>query len=213
MSSNDCEEMEMFDPDYRRCVSPHLRAAMDRLTDPHAVWEIFRDDATVAEMERLTALKRPAVEATSQRLLALGEWVRQHDPKRTFGKLARQVMEANGYVVDIGDVKTPKDPLFTKGTRYRLRTPPAPEPGATTLIIRNVGPGLRTRLEARAVRNGRAAEAEALHIVSEALSLGSEAVEPNLAEAIRRRFASVGGVNDLEPHPPVSIEPPPSFEP
>jgi plasmid stability protein len=203
----------MFDSDYRQHVSPHLRAAMERLTDPNAVWEIFRDDATIAEMGRLTALRRPAVEATSQQLLALGEWVRQHDPKRTFGKLARQIMEANGYVVDIADVKTPKDPLFTKGTRYRLRTPLVREPGAMTLTIRSIGSGLWTRLEARAARSGHSPEAEALSIISEALGLASSTAEPNLAEAIRRRFASIGGVDDLKPHPPVSIEPPPSFEP
>jgi hypothetical protein len=27
----------------------------------------------------------------------------------------------------------------------------------------------------------------------------------NLAEAIRRRFAPLGGVDDLEPHPPVTV--------
>jgi hypothetical protein len=29
--------------------------------------------------------------------------------------------------------------------------------------------------------------------------------EPDLAEAIRRRFSSFGGVDDLVPHPPVLI--------
>ncbi len=89
----------MLDGDYRHHVSPHLRAAMDRLRDPQAVWEIFRSDDTIAEMERLTARKRPALGATSTKLLALGEWVRGKDARQTFGKLTRRVMEAAGYVV------------------------------------------------------------------------------------------------------------------
>jgi hypothetical protein len=73
-------------------------------------------------MKRLTARKRPAVGAASAKLLALGAWVRENDAKKTFGKLARFVMELVGYVVDVKGVETPEDPLFTKGTRYRLRT-------------------------------------------------------------------------------------------
>jgi plasmid stability protein len=201
----------MYDRDYRRWVSPHVRAAMDRLRDPQSVWDIFRSDATIAEMERLTALKRPAVGAASAKLLALGAWVQDKDARKTFGKLTRCVMEAAGYAVQLSGVETPDDPLFTKGTRYSRRV--APEPKDSSFTIKNLSASLRSRLEMRASRNGRSAEAEVLHIVSEALGAGSEAVESNLAEAIRRRFASVGGVNDLEPHPPVSIEPPTSFEP
>jgi plasmid stability protein len=203
--------LKMFDSDYRHWVSPHVRAAMDRLRDPQSVWDIFRSDATIAEMERLTALKRPAVGAASAELLALGAWVREKDARKTFGKLTRCVMEATGYAVQLSGVETRDDPLFTKGTRYSRRS--TPEPQESPLTIKNVSASLRARLEARAAHNGRSAEAEVLHIVSEALGAGSEAVEPNLAEAIRRRFASLGGVNDLEPHPPVAIEPPASFEP
>jgi hypothetical protein len=54
-------------------------------------------------------------------------------------------------------------------------------------------------------------EAELRAIVSEAVKVDVRA-EPNLAEAIRRRFAPLGGV-DLEPHPPVATDPPPSFDP
>jgi hypothetical protein len=111
----------MFDDDYRRHVPPHLRAAMDRLRDPQAVWNIFRDDTTVADMERLTARKRPAVGAASVKLLALGSWVRDNDAKKTFGKLARFIKETIGYTVDLRGVETPEDPLFSKGTRYRMR--------------------------------------------------------------------------------------------
>jgi plasmid stability protein len=54
-------------------------------------------------------------------------------------------------------------------------------------------------------------EAELRSIVNQALALDEERTAPNLAEAIRRRFAPLGGV-DLEPHPPVPIGDPPSFD-
>jgi hypothetical protein len=41
---------------------------------------------------------------------------------------------------------------------------------------------------------------------------GQREVEPNLADAIRRRFAPLGGV-DLQPDPPVTPGPPPSSRP
>jgi antitoxin FitA len=69
----------------------------------------------------------------------------------------------------------------------------------TKLTIRNVDPALKERLRLRAARNGRSMEAELRHILRTAL--GEERnPEVNLAEAIRRRFLPLGGV-ELEPHP------------
>ena len=65
-----------------------------------------------------------------------------------------------------------------------------------TLTIRNVDTAVKERLRIRAARHGQSME---------------ERTAPNLAEAIRRRFAPLGGV-DLEPHPPVPIGDPPSFD-
>ena len=82
----------------------------------------------------------------------------------------------------------------------------------TTLTIRNVDPVVKNRLRVRAARNGRSMEAELRVIVSDAI--GAQAHEEvNLAEAIRRRFAPLGGVDDLEPHPPVMVREPPTFDP
>jgi len=53
-------------------------------------------------------------------------------------------------------------------------------------------------------------EAELRHILKEALG-GEKRAEPNLAEAIRRRFAPLGGV-DLELPPPEFVGEPPSFD-
>lgn len=81
--------------------------------------------------------------------------------------------------------------------------------GKTTLTIRNVDVGLKQQLRKRAARNGRSMESELRHIISTALA-GGHNRELNLADAIRRRFLPLGGVDDLMPHPPIVIGFPPS---
>ena len=80
-----------------------------------------------------------------------------------------------------------------------------------TLTIRNIDAPLKERLRIRAARNGRSMEAELRQIVREALS-SDRKPEPNIAEAIRRRFLPFGGVDELEPHPPVPVGEPPEFD-
>lgn len=80
----------------------------------------------------------------------------------------------------------------------------------TTLTIRNVDTAIKERLRVRAARNGRSMEAELRHILTETLAAESSR-EPNLAEAIRRRFAPLGGV-DLDPHPRVPVGEPTRFD-
>ena len=55
-------------------------------------------------------------------------------------------------------------------------------------------------------------EAEARSILSGAVAGDREQPEPNLAEAICRRFAPLGGV-DLELPPAEFVDAPPSFDP
>jgi antitoxin FitA len=81
----------------------------------------------------------------------------------------------------------------------------------TTLTIRNVEPALKERLRVRAARNGRSMEAELRQILSTTLR-GESIGEVNLAEAIRRRFLPLGGV-EIEPHPPVPVGKPPLLDP
>lgn len=76
--------------------------------------------------------------------------------------------------------------------------------------MRDVDPALKERLRVRAAHNGRSMEAELRHILSEVLP-GDRNLQPNLAEAIRRRFAPLGGV-ELEPHPRQPVSEPPSFD-
>ena len=73
-----------------------------------------------------------------------------------------------------------------------------------TLTIRDFDDDLKAALRVRAAEHGRSMESEVRHILSSALG-GNEKHETNLAEAIRRRFLPFGGVDQLEPHPPVPI--------
>ena len=81
----------------------------------------------------------------------------------------------------------------------------------STLTIRNVEPAVKEQLRVRAARNGRSMEAELRAILAEAVGTERDR-EPNLAEAIRRRFQPFGGVDDLEPHPPVTVDEPPALD-
>ena len=77
--------------------------------------------------------------------------------------------------------------------------------------IRNVDAAVKERLRIRAARHGRSMEAELRTILNDALASDGEA-ELNLAEAIRRRMAPLGGM-ELEVHPRVAIRNPPTFDP
>jgi plasmid stability protein len=80
----------------------------------------------------------------------------------------------------------------------------------TTVTIRNLKPRLKSQLRQRAARNGRSLQAE-LRLMLGQTPRTSPEVEPNLAEAIRRLFEPLGGV-ELEPHPPVVVREPPKFD-
>jgi plasmid stability protein len=62
-----------------------------------------------------------------------------------------------------------------------------------SIIIRRLDESAKERLRVRASRHGRSMEEEAREILKVALS-GKRATDRNLAEAIRRRFAPLGGV-------------------
>jgi plasmid stability protein len=79
-----------------------------------------------------------------------------------------------------------------------------------TLTIRKLDAALKERLRVRAARHGHSMEAELRTILVDVLSHDEDRT-PNLAEAIRRRFAPFGGV-ELPDHPPVTIAPPQDFE-
>ena len=78
-----------------------------------------------------------------------------------------------------------------------------------SIIIRRLDESAKERLRVRASRHGRSMEEEAREILKVALS-GKRATDRNLAEAIRRRFAPLGGV-ELPDIPRESRRQPPKF--
>jgi len=81
-----------------------------------------------------------------------------------------------------------------------------------TITVRDVDPALKERLRVRAAEHGHSMEAELRQILQDTLKEPERASEPNLAEAIRRRFAPLGGV-DLELPSNEIVGDPHSFEP
>jgi len=79
-----------------------------------------------------------------------------------------------------------------------------------SITIRRLDDAVKARLRIRAARNGRSMEEEARLVLSAALA--EKPKRPlNLAEAIRRRIAPLGGV-ELELPPREPVREPPNFE-
>ena len=69
-----------------------------------------------------------------------------------------------------------------------------------SITIRNLEETTKRKLKIRAAMNGRSMEQEAREILKSTLKSTPPKSKVNLAEAIRRRFAPLGGV-ELEPFP------------
>lgn len=80
-----------------------------------------------------------------------------------------------------------------------------------SLNIRQLDPALKEQLRIRAAHHGRSMEAEARTILKEALTEKRPVTGADLATAIRRRFAPLGGV-ELELPPRQAGREPPRFE-
>ena len=79
------------------------------------------------------------------------------------------------------------------------------------ITLNQLEPQLTERLQQRANQNGRTIEAEITAILASVLaSEPSPPMEPNLATAIKQRFAAIGGV-DLPEIPREPIRTPPPF--
>jgi antitoxin FitA len=78
-----------------------------------------------------------------------------------------------------------------------------------SITIRNLDEPLKTRLRIQAATHGRSMEDEARDILRSALNQ-QPARPPNLAAAIRSRFAPLGGL-DLPEVPRESMREPPDF--
>ncbi|HXO01892.1 MAG TPA: Arc family DNA-binding protein [Stellaceae bacterium] len=82
----------------------------------------------------------------------------------------------------------------------------------STLTIRNVEPALKERLRVRAAQHGRSMEAELRVILKDVLRAEKPDGEISLGEAIHRRFAALGGVDDLVIPPRTAFPDPPKFD-
>ena len=79
-----------------------------------------------------------------------------------------------------------------------------------SLTIRNLDPRTKARLRVRAAHHDRSMEEEAREILRDAVA-GEAREQPDLADAIRRRVAPLGGV-ELDLPRRRRVRPPPSFE-
>ncbi len=79
-----------------------------------------------------------------------------------------------------------------------------------SITIRNLDDALKKRLRIRAAENDRSMEDEVREILRTALSARNEP-PVNLADAIRKRFGPLRGV-DLPPVPREPMREPPTFE-
>lgn len=64
-----------------------------------------------------------------------------------------------------------------------------------SLTIRGLDEGTKTRLRVRAARHGRSMEAEARHILADALVADVDAPSTGLGSRIQARFAALGGLD------------------
>jgi plasmid stability protein len=78
-----------------------------------------------------------------------------------------------------------------------------------SLTIRGLDQETKTRLRVRAARHGRSMEAEARHILADALATQEDAPSTGLGSRIHARFAALGG---LELDLPTRTEQPRSAE-
>ena len=79
-----------------------------------------------------------------------------------------------------------------------------------SITIRNMEEPLKARLRIRAAHHGRSMEDEARHILRAALR-EEQVPSVNLADAIRRRFAPLGGI-ELPAPVREALRKPPEFE-
>ena len=79
-----------------------------------------------------------------------------------------------------------------------------------SITIRNIDESIKARLRVRAAHHKRSMEDEVRNILRTALSEEETTARHNLAEAIRRRFQPLGGVElELPPRQPMREPPKP----
>ncbi len=80
-----------------------------------------------------------------------------------------------------------------------------------SLTIRNLEEPIKELLRIRAAHNGHSMEEEVRQILRQTLTQDTQ-LSTNLAESIQKRFAQLGGVDDLTIADREAIDEPPQFE-
>lgn len=97
-----------------------IYARLFETPEAQAMWRLMNAADNVIRMTTATLLGRPALEGIEEQLLeSLGDWILDDEPKKLAGRMARQVMERHGCIVNIGNVKLMNGAPFSKMTRYR----------------------------------------------------------------------------------------------
>ena len=88
----------------------------------HEIWDFLNLDENIVRMKTATALQRPAVEGLEEPLLAtFGARIMPRRVKQMAGHMVRQIMEREGYVLDVQDVKVTNGGPFSRASRYKGR--------------------------------------------------------------------------------------------
>jgi hypothetical protein len=86
------------------------------------LWSYLTSSETRLRMQTATALGRPAVEGIEEPLLdRFGAAIEDDRTKQMIGHMVRQIMERDGYVIDVQNVKVTNGAPFVRATRYRQR--------------------------------------------------------------------------------------------
>lgn len=84
------------------------------------LWDFFNEPENIIRMETATKLQRPAIEGLEEELLQrFGEDILVDRVKQMMGRMAKQVMEHKGYVIDQQNVKITSGAPFSRATRYK----------------------------------------------------------------------------------------------
>jgi hypothetical protein len=87
-----------------------------------SLWACLTEEETRVRMQTASDLGRPAVEGIEELLLErFGEQILDDRAKQMVGRMTRQVMEYDGYVIDAQNIKLMSGAPFSRATRYRRR--------------------------------------------------------------------------------------------
>lgn len=84
------------------------------------LWLFLNTEEVLVRLDTTTFLKRPALEGLQPQLLEkFGKKIKPDRWKQMIGRMVRQIMERQGYILDQTGVRTRVGELFTSASRYR----------------------------------------------------------------------------------------------